>query len=182
MRCRCTWVRRRVRATSPGDSPPERAHLPGRMLGYPGSVAFRLAACVAACAALSTAAAARADTVPAPCVSTGMFATIAPLGKVPVPVGPSLAAADRQGTTADGFTPGTRLLIGSVRANRERAPAPTPPPPPKPAPRPKPVTTTTVATTTTAKPAPNPTPKAKPHKKKKHKHVKRGYHPSHEPL
>jgi hypothetical protein len=42
--------------------------------------------------------------VAAPCVSTGVFATIAPLGTVPAPVGPSLAAVDRESTTADSFT------------------------------------------------------------------------------
>src|SRR5947207_2407993 len=85
------------------DSALKRAHLLGRMLGYPGSVPFRLAACIAACAAVS-AGAAQAETGPAPCVSTGLFATVAPLGKVPVPVGPSLAGVAREGTTADAFS------------------------------------------------------------------------------
>src|SRR5205823_12090209 len=48
--------------------------------------------------------AAQAETGPAPCVSTGLFATVAPLGKVPVPVGPSLAGVAREGTTADAFS------------------------------------------------------------------------------
>ena len=73
------------------------------MLRYPGSVGLRFATLVAACAAVC-AGPVRAETVATPCVSTGLLATIAPLGKVPVPVGPLLAAADRQSATADAFS------------------------------------------------------------------------------
>jgi Peptidase family M23 len=86
----------------PGDSPLTRAYLLARMLGYAGSVGLRLAASVAACAAVC-AGAARAETVTAPCVSTGVLARIAPLGTVPIPVGPTLAAVDRESSTADSF-------------------------------------------------------------------------------
>ena len=73
------------------------------MLSYPGSVVARLAVCLATCAVICVGTA-RADTVSTPCVSTGMFATIAPLGRVPAPIGPALAAADRESTTADAFS------------------------------------------------------------------------------
>jgi murein DD-endopeptidase MepM/ murein hydrolase activator NlpD len=90
----------------------------------------------------------------------------------------------------NGFPAGTTFLIGWVSADRRPAPPPTKPaaqPKPKPKPsRTPPVattTTTTVATattpavTTTAAPRP-----AKPHKHPKPKHVRRGFHPSHQPL
>src|SRR5690348_11937444 len=85
-----------------GDSPPIRAHLPRRVLRYPESVRLWLAACIAACAAVC-AGPAQADGA-APCVATGMFAKVAPFGKVPVPIGPSLAGAARDGTTVDAFS------------------------------------------------------------------------------
>jgi Peptidase family M23 len=84
------------------------------MLGYPGLVCFRFAACLVVCAAVCVGTA-EADTASTPCVATGMFATIAPLGTVPVPVGPRLAAADRQSTTADAVTDGrTGSSVGHV--------------------------------------------------------------------
>ena len=95
-----------------------------------------------------------------------------------------------------GFPAGTTFLIGWVSADRRPAPPPTPlpaKPEPKPKPKPKPVrkppvatTTTTVTTpeapavTTTAAPPTKPKPKAKP--KPKPKHVRRGFHPTHQPL
>ena len=87
-----------------------------------------------------------------------------------------------------GFAAGTTFLIGWVSADRRPAPPPPLPLPvtvkPKPSPKPKPVqkpsppvTTTTTTTSTTETPKP-----PKPPKRPKAKHVRRGYHPTHDPL
>ena len=90
-----------------------------------------------------------------------------------------------------GFAAGTTFLIGWVSADRRPAPPPAAPPAkPTPSPKPKakpkpaqkpvsPVTTTTTTTTTIEKPPPKPPKKPKPPKVK---HVRRGYHPTHDPL
>jgi murein DD-endopeptidase MepM/ murein hydrolase activator NlpD len=280
----------------------------------------RQAACLAACAAAVLAGSVRASAAdPTPCVGAGVLATLAPGSTVPTVIGPSVAAADRQSTTANsyldpatqltldqvevgaagctggttapggtstratvwrvlgnsvgantlevdlvpsvsgdgsgwrlrahfdglevnaqpvtvavgeavavgtwgvlrsqvsvdagagqelrwwraalalqltrahgGYAAGTTFLIGWVSADRRPAPPPKPPVvavKPKPRPTPKPpttttTTTTTAATTTTLAPPPKQSkpPKAKPKTKPKVKHVRRGYHPTHDPL
>jgi murein DD-endopeptidase MepM/ murein hydrolase activator NlpD len=90
-----------------------------------------------------------------------------------------------------GFAAGTTLLIGWVSADRRPAPPPeAPPAKPTPTKKPKPkppvvttTTTSTPATTTTAAPAVKQPPKPRKHPRPKpKKHVRRGYHPSHDPL
>src|SRR5262249_34561605 len=97
------------------------------MLRYPELMRLRPAVGLAALAA--TALTISAQAFPAsssPCVATGILATLAPGQAVPTIVAPSLAAADRESTTADAVSdPSTALSVshadlgvaGCVRTN-----------------------------------------------------------------
>ncbi len=79
-------------------------------------MARRPALCLAACAATALVAVAQGVAAPpAPCVATGVLATLAPGQAVPAIVGPTLAAADRESTTSDGAgDQATGLKLGHV--------------------------------------------------------------------
>jgi hypothetical protein len=76
----------------------------------------RQAVCLAACAAATLAASVRASAAdPTPCVGAGVLATLAPGSPVPTVIGPSVAAADRQSTTANSYLdPATQLTLDQV--------------------------------------------------------------------
>ena len=79
-------------------------------------MASRPGFCLAACTATALVAVAQGVAAPpAPCVATGVLATLAPGQAVPAIVGPTLAAADRESTTTDGAgDQATGLKLGHV--------------------------------------------------------------------
>src|SRR5262245_34453905 len=84
------------------------------MLRYPGAMPLRPAVSLAGLAALALGAVSTAVAAsPTPCVATGMLATLSPGQVAPTIVGPTLAAADRESSTADSVAdPATALRIG----------------------------------------------------------------------
>ena len=76
----------------------------------------RQAVCLVACTAAALSAAAEAHAAASdPCVGAGVLATLAPGATVPVIVGPSVSASERQSATADSFLdPASQLTLDHV--------------------------------------------------------------------